>query len=102
MENPEKEISGVIHLLTQSPPDVQQHTVQTFFTYNASFTHPLCRTGSWDNSRWLIQIIYRWYKIMSPRIDLTVNSVGMPTLWTPDIVERKNSNPYRSGSDYNF
>ncbi|ORY04295.1 hypothetical protein BCR34DRAFT_627114 [Clohesyomyces aquaticus] len=76
MENPVKEISGVIHLLTQSPPSRQRETIQTYFTPNASFTHPFCRTGSWENSRTLIQAIYRWYKIMSPRIEMTVNSIA--------------------------
>ncbi|PSN64709.1 hypothetical protein BS50DRAFT_602288 [Corynespora cassiicola Philippines] len=76
MENPVKEISGVIHLLTQSPPSQQRETIETYFTPNASFTHPFCRTGSWQNSRFLIHSIYRWYKIMSPRIDITVQSVA--------------------------
>ncbi|KAF2115230.1 hypothetical protein BDV96DRAFT_599597 [Lophiotrema nucula] len=76
MENPEEEISGVIHLLTQSPPTTQLETIETYFTPNASFTHPFCRTGKWENSRFLIQVIYRWYKIMSPRIDITVHSVA--------------------------
>lgn len=72
-----KEIPGVIHLLTQSPPSIQRETIETYFTRNASFTHPFCRTGSWASSRWLIEMVYRWYKIMSPSIDLTVQSVGM-------------------------
>ncbi|KAF2028759.1 hypothetical protein EK21DRAFT_113615 [Setomelanomma holmii] len=76
MENPVKEIPGIIHLLTQSPPSIQRETVETYFTPNASFTHPFCRTGSWANSRWLIERTYRWYKIMSPRIDIDVESVA--------------------------
>ncbi|KAH7080680.1 hypothetical protein FB567DRAFT_595021 [Paraphoma chrysanthemicola] len=76
MENPVKEIPGIIHLLTQSPPSIQRETVETYFTPNASFTHPFCRTGSWSNSRWLIERIYRWYKIMSPRIEIDVESVA--------------------------
>ncbi|KAF1916370.1 hypothetical protein BDU57DRAFT_516448 [Ampelomyces quisqualis] len=76
MENPVKEIPGVIHLLTQSPPSIQHETIETYFTPNASFTHPFCRTGSWHESRWLIAAIYRWYKILSPRIDLDVQSVA--------------------------
>jgi hypothetical protein len=71
-----KEIPGVIHLLTQSPPSIQEEAIETYFTPNASFTHPFCRTGSWSNSRWLVGKIYRWYKIMSPRIDMSVQSVG--------------------------
>ncbi|KAF2477971.1 uncharacterized protein BDR25DRAFT_179543, partial [Lindgomyces ingoldianus] len=71
-----KEILGVIHLLTQSPPSEQREAIQTYFIPNASFTHPFCRTGSWENSRILVEAIYRWYKIMSPRIDLAVHSVA--------------------------
>ncbi|KZF25179.1 hypothetical protein L228DRAFT_243973 [Xylona heveae TC161] len=76
MEDPVKEISGVIHLLTQSPPSIQRTTLETYFTKNASFTHPFCRTGSFDNSRWYVWMVYRWYKIMSPRIELEIKSVA--------------------------
>ncbi|MCJ1371885.1 hypothetical protein MMC20_003105 [Loxospora ochrophaea] len=76
MENPTAEISQVIHLLTQSTPSIQRATLERYFTPNASFTHPFCRTGSFNGSRWLIWCIYRWYKIMSPRIELTVDSVA--------------------------
>ena len=93
MEDPEAEITQVIHLLTQSPPSLQQAAIDRYFALDASFTHPFCRTGSfaWDpsislgpygllgnytNSRWLIKGIYRWYKILSPRIQLEVDSVG--------------------------
>ncbi|KAK7712073.1 hypothetical protein SLS57_007949 [Botryosphaeria dothidea] len=76
MENPEQDIPQVIHLLTQTPPDVQRQAIEKYFTSNASFTHPFCRTGKFNNSRALIHYIYRWYKIMSPRIDAKVNSVA--------------------------
>ncbi|KAH7064659.1 hypothetical protein B0J12DRAFT_734097 [Macrophomina phaseolina] len=76
MENPEKEIPEVIHLLTQTPPDIQRQAIEKYFTRDASFTHPFCRTGKFANSRALILYIYRWYKIMSPRIDMRVNSVA--------------------------
>ncbi|KAJ4991442.1 hypothetical protein SVAN01_03089 [Stagonosporopsis vannaccii] len=76
MENPVKEIADVIHLLTQSPPSTQRQTIEQYFTPNASFSHPFCRTGKWPNSRLLVQIIYRWYKIMSPNIDITVQSIA--------------------------
>jgi len=72
-----KDITGVIRLLTQTPPSIQREAIETYFTPNASFTHPFCRTGSFENSRFLVRAIYRWYKIMSPKIDMTVNSVGM-------------------------
>ncbi|OJD18184.1 hypothetical protein AJ78_01797 [Emergomyces pasteurianus Ep9510] len=76
MEDPVREIPHVIHLLTQSLPSVQEQTIERFFTPSASFTHPLCRTGSFNGSRWFIIQIYRFYKIMSPRIDLNVHSVA--------------------------
>ncbi|KAK8178387.1 hypothetical protein BC567DRAFT_263064 [Phyllosticta citribraziliensis] len=76
MDNPEQEISQVIHLLTQSPPSVQGETIDKYFTPNATFTHPFCRTGRFKNSRLLIHGIYRWYKIMSPRVDISINSVA--------------------------
>ena len=79
-----KEIPQVISLLTQSPPTVQRLAIDRYFTQDASFTHPFCFTGSfavpqygpYANSRWLIQCIYRWYKIMSPNIKLEVQNVG--------------------------
>ncbi|KAJ9664874.1 hypothetical protein H2201_005095 [Coniosporium apollinis] len=76
MEDPVKEIPSIIHRLTQSRPSEQRETIETYFTRDASFTHPFVRTGSFENSRLLIRAIYRWYKIMSPRIDLEVHSVA--------------------------
>lgn len=74
------EIPKVISLLTQSPATIQQQTIEKYFTRNASFTHPFCRTGSFDQSRLLILYIYRWYRILSPQIELQVNSVGQSRL----------------------
>ena len=78
----------MIRTLTTTAPSVQLSTIQTYFTPTASFTHPFCRTGSFSikdaffatslsfNSRWLIIQIYRWYKILSPHIELSVDSVA--------------------------
>ena len=76
MEKPAQEIEGVIRGLTQSDPTAQHETLVKYFALDASFTHPICRTGSNANSRALIWMIYRWYKIMSPVIELEVNSIG--------------------------
>ncbi|KAI9668468.1 MAG: hypothetical protein M1831_001222 [Alyxoria varia] len=76
MNDPVKEIEGVIRQLTQTTPSKQRRAIETYFTKDAAFTHPICRTGSFDGSRYLIRGIYRWYKIMSPRIDLQVNSIA--------------------------
>jgi hypothetical protein len=77
-----KEIPDVIRKLCQTPPSEQLETINTYFIPAASFNHPFCRTGAFEdgpfglNSRWLIINIYKWYKIMSPRVELEVNSVG--------------------------
>ncbi|KAL4940446.1 hypothetical protein BDV06DRAFT_196668 [Aspergillus oleicola] len=76
MEDPVNEISSVIHLLTQSPPSLQEATIDRFFTPNAAFAHPFCRVWSSNGSRWAVKKIYQWYKIMSPNIDLRVDSVA--------------------------
>ena len=96
-----REIPDVIRELTTTSPSIQLSTILRYFTPRASFTHPFCRTGSFNiassrlplvssvssntaskprsfefSSRQLIIQVYRWYKIMSPRIELTVNSVA--------------------------
>ncbi|KAK5083915.1 hypothetical protein LTR05_006422 [Lithohypha guttulata] len=81
MEDPVKDIVPLIHTLTQAIPSKQKEAVENYFTPNAAFAHPFCKTGSWEidlfdlNSRWATLMIYQWYKILSPRIDLEVLSV---------------------------
>ncbi|PTB66144.1 hypothetical protein BBK36DRAFT_1168769 [Trichoderma citrinoviride] len=84
MENPVQEIAAVINALTKGTPQQQQDTLNTYFLSNASFTHPFCRVPSFSrgsiplardlDSRWLILGIYRWYRTLSPKINLTVDS----------------------------
>ncbi|GFF24200.1 hypothetical protein IFM46972_00964 [Aspergillus udagawae] len=76
MENPVSEISTVIKLLIESPPSVQQETIEKYFTPSAAFVHPFCRVPSYDGSRWPIIKIFQWYKIMSPRIEHQIHSIG--------------------------
>lgn len=91
MDNPIQDCRSVVHVLTQGSPKQQEEAINTYFTPNASFTHPFCRTGSFDNSRLLIHSIFRWYKIMSPKIDLKINSVGtLPQTLSPDTSIRTN------------
>lgn len=83
MENPVQDIGGVIHTLTQAIPSKQKAAVEKYFTPTASFTHPFCATGSWQidifgiefTSRWAMLLIYQWYKILSPHIELEVSNV---------------------------
>ena len=76
MEDPVKDISDIIITLTTAPPSEQKAAIYKYYTPTASFAHPLCRTGSFNGSRWLILQIYRWYKILSPRIEPVVDSVA--------------------------
>ncbi|TVY82213.1 hypothetical protein LSUE1_G007321 [Lachnellula suecica] len=86
MDHPKKQASNVIHLLTEGSPADQKETLETYFLPDASFIHPLCRVPSFSkfylpligeiNSRWAIWMIYRWYKILSPRIVLNVECDG--------------------------
>lgn len=81
-----QEIASVIDTLTKGSPQQQEDTLNTYFLPNASFIHPFCRVPSFSqgsiplardlDSRWLILGIYRWYRTLSPRIDLTVDSAG--------------------------
>jgi len=80
MDDPVREIEDIVLRLTQGPPKVQEETINKYFTTNASFTHPFCRTGSFEGSRLLIHGIFRWYKIMSPRIESKVNGIGIAVI----------------------
>jgi hypothetical protein len=82
----ERQVSHIIHLLTEGSPAEQKDALDAYFLPDASFTHPLCRVPSFThislpligeiNSRWVIWMIYRWYKILSPRIVLNVECEG--------------------------
>ncbi|KHN97085.1 uncharacterized protein MAM_05194 [Metarhizium album ARSEF 1941] len=84
MEHPVAEIASVITTLTTGSPQQQQDTLAEYFLPDASFSHPFCRVPSFHkgavplaretNSRWLILCIYRWYRTLSPDIDITVDS----------------------------
>jgi hypothetical protein len=76
MDDPVREISRIIHTLTQGTPEEQTEALQKYYAPNASFTHPFCRTGSFDGSRNVIGFIYKWYKILSPKIELEIKSIG--------------------------
>lgn len=80
MDDPPADITDIVHRLTQGAPKQQEDAINQYFTADASFTHPFCRTGSFEGSRWLIHAIFQWYKIMSPKVELNVNSVGQSTV----------------------
>jgi hypothetical protein len=86
MEHPVKEIGGVIKSLTEGSPDVQESALRDYFLPNASFTHPFCHVPSISKGQvplagglesiQLILGIYRWYRTLSPHIDIQVDSAA--------------------------
>jgi hypothetical protein len=93
--NVERQIPNIIHLLTEGSPVDQRDALESYFLPDSFFIHPLCRIPSFShvsvpgvgeiNSRWVTWMIYRWYKILSPRIILKVECDG--TLPFPVAVE---------------
>ena len=76
MENPTEEIFDIVRVLCQGSPPEQQKTLRTYFTPDAEFIHPFCRVNSSSGSRDAIGAIFRWYKVMSPRIQLSFQSAA--------------------------
>ncbi|RDA94200.1 hypothetical protein CP533_6643 [Ophiocordyceps camponoti-saundersi (nom. inval.)] len=84
MEHPVDDISGVITTLATGSPAEQEATLQNYFLSNASFSHPMCRVPSFPkgtipfapnvDSRAIILQIYRWYRTLSPHVDINVDS----------------------------
>ncbi|RYP36446.1 hypothetical protein DL767_003409 [Monosporascus sp. MG133] len=93
MDHPVREIPGIITALTQGNSEEQAKTLEDYFLPDAYFVHPLCRVPSFGdraipfpfslltsrtrtlNSRWLVLMIYNWYRILSPKILFTIDSV---------------------------
>ncbi|KDN41536.1 hypothetical protein K437DRAFT_258245 [Tilletiaria anomala UBC 951] len=77
MEDPRAEVSAVVTALIEAPnAAAQRDTLQSFFTPDASFDHPLCAVRASPNSRDSgLLPIYQWLKIMFDS-SIVVNSVG--------------------------
>ncbi|KAL2213008.1 hypothetical protein CC79DRAFT_1351963 [Sarocladium strictum] len=84
MERPVKEIPGVIAALTTGEPAEQEKALNTYFLPNASFSQLNSRIpnlsksptpiASGVDSLWVILAVYRWYRTLSPHIDIIVDS----------------------------
>lgn len=51
-----------------------------YMTPDVAFWHPVCAVERGPNSRKTVLGIYQWYRVLSPHIDLRVNSV----VWDPE------------------
>lgn len=86
-----REIDGVVTTLCQGTADDQRAILDDYFTPDAYFVHPLCRVPSFLavtlpfvgnlESRTFVRFIYEWYRILSPKIEIQINSKG----WFPSI-----------------
>jgi hypothetical protein len=76
MQNPQQEIPHVIRTLANpASPVVQASAVEKYMTEDVGFRHPLFRVVSGPNSRKRVLGIYRWYKTISPRVEVKVGNV---------------------------
>ncbi|QSZ29243.1 hypothetical protein DSL72_003755 [Monilinia vaccinii-corymbosi] len=85
MDHPKTQIAHIMHTLCSGSPSAQKETLETYFTPDASFSHPLCSVPSFSsvtipglgevNSRWVLSCIYRWYKVLSPRVKVGVDGI---------------------------
>lgn len=81
-----KQINGVVRDLCQGSAKEQTAAVKNYFLPEASFLHPFCWVPSFSNvnvpligavnSRVFIQAIFRWYRLLSPKVDLEIHSSG--------------------------
>ena len=92
MDHPVREVPGVVTALTQGNSEEQAKALEDYFLPDAYLIHPFCRVppfrdyrppiplpfvGAWSlNSRRLVQAVYEWYRILSPRIAVTIDSIG--------------------------
>lgn len=84
MDNPIRQIRPVVEALCTGTREEQEKALRENYTTDASFVHPFCRVPhfnngdipflSWLNSRFLLLSIYRWYRILSPKIEMKIYS----------------------------
>ncbi|EKM76296.1 hypothetical protein AGABI1DRAFT_131388 [Agaricus bisporus var. burnettii JB137-S8] len=76
MEDPAKEIRGVVlQITTASSPDQQKKAIEAYMTPDVGFRHPICAVESAPESRKTVLGIYQWYRILSPYTVLRVDNV---------------------------
>ncbi|TFK20170.1 hypothetical protein FA15DRAFT_647365 [Coprinopsis marcescibilis] len=76
MESPDVDImSIVLNLTTTASAETQKATVEKYMTQDVEFRHPVCLIPRGRNSRDTVLKVFQWYRILSPTVDLKVNSV---------------------------
>lgn len=59
MQDPTREIAGIVTILATSPLDVQKATIEKYFTPDAGFSHPICAVKRGPDSRQNVIGIYQ-------------------------------------------
>lgn len=76
MEDPVAEIESVVLKVTAThSPDVQAAAFQRYMSQDMGFRHPVCSIVPGPNSRNKVLGVYQWYRVLSPRIDIRIDSV---------------------------
>ncbi|KIM44240.1 hypothetical protein M413DRAFT_443262 [Hebeloma cylindrosporum] len=76
MENPVKEIVSIVQqLVATDSPNVQKAALETYMTPDVAFRHPVCVVESHANSRDTLLGIYQWARVLSPRVEIKVDSI---------------------------
>ncbi|KIJ67805.1 hypothetical protein HYDPIDRAFT_25275 [Hydnomerulius pinastri MD-312] len=79
MQNPKKEISGIIHTLCTTRSAIElESTIMKYFTADARFSHPMCRASSRNE----ILGLFQWYRLAMYDSELDVMIV--------EVVEKVN------------
>lgn len=86
MQNAANDIEAVIKTLCTGSAREQDEALHKYFLPDAAFVHPLCWVPRFNNiaipffgtisSLWLVQCIYRWYRVLFPNLEITINSTG--------------------------
>ncbi|KAH7106071.1 hypothetical protein BKA62DRAFT_688779 [Auriculariales sp. MPI-PUGE-AT-0066] len=95
MENPLIEIDDVVRACVglDATPDSQVVAIERYFTRDAAFNHPLCKVGAAPGSREAILKIYQWYRILSPKLLITVNDRTWVEQSTEAFMDAQPSSP---------
>lgn len=81
----DQEIRTVVRSLCQGTADEQRRTLERYFTKDASFIHPFCIVPHFHerhvhllgtlSSRDVVRSIFQWYRMLSPKIDIEIDTV---------------------------
>ncbi|TBU37765.1 hypothetical protein BD309DRAFT_973315 [Dichomitus squalens] len=76
MDNPEKEIAGVLSLVTSGiKPEMQKESIQRYYTKDVPYRHPFFAVLRSANSRPTLVGLFQWFRIVLPKYRVDVERV---------------------------